>query len=61
MSDLEIPREIIVAIQQRHGWTEETAREKIKRAQEILILKSARDAADFLLESLPLPHKDLPP
>jgi hypothetical protein len=49
----------IAAVATRHGWDTETAKKKISRVQEILVLKSPQDAIDFLLSAIPIQEKDI--
>ena len=47
------------AVATRHGWDIETAKDKIRRTQEILVLRTPQDAIDFLLEAVPNQRKDI--
>ncbi len=51
--------ENISAVAKRHGWDVEITRDKIKRAQEVLGLKTFEDAINFLIEAIPNKEKDI--
>ena len=61
MTNEEIPEELILAVGKKHNWDQETTKEKILIAQELLGLDSPLEAIPYLLQSIPISHKEEKP